>query len=525
MAYDDEVADIARGYTSTVEHPDEDEDQGVSTLAQAGSPLPDANPATPFGTGRFSENGNELPPGLYSGARSPSAARSPDTDLLNNVPDSQYAAATGQPAGVPDGAGGAAGGTPTPATSTVAPAAPDYAAAGFAGELRNLQQGDRTARMMEAQPSEAATIAPLQSTLAAASVPVDKRAKEYRPSVGQRILRGVQGYMRGGVPGAVDPAAVGGKPYGAGNGDYDAEVARRAAVVTNTAQRIAQAQAAYKERQAQLKQQGETEEAQSLGYSRLPTGVAGQQNAASAAANAKANQQRADQEDPVKKAAATAVAQAAEFQRIQSQNDDPKSLFNKLPLWAKIYRLGNNGKVPEGIKGREGTAEESMYQRVASAWSRDPANKGKQPTASDIANMVAQSKGQPTPEARLTEQQTRDQIRATTTGFSTASRKLIAAQKALATTFDPKQRPNAQKAVDDAQREYDDAETKLQSFSQGGNAAENTPGGGAPVVPKVVTQANPPPVSTLQGLKPGQGRKFKNGQVWTLENGKPKRVS
>jgi hypothetical protein len=528
VAYEDEVSDIIKGATSQVEHPDEDEDTGTDTLAQVGSP-------TPFGTGRFSPNGNELPPRLYNRDRPPSDV----DDSLRNVPDAQYAAATGAPAATVPGVA-------TADTSTVAPgraAVPDYANEGFAGELANLRQGDRTTRMMENQPSEADTISPLQDTLAAANVPVDQRQRaydpnqpigpgnqpgqeNYRPSVGSRILRGVQGYARRGIVGAVDPAAAGVKPYGAGNADYDAEVARRVAAAKTATERITQAQATYKERQAQLKQQAESEQAQSLGYSRLPTGVAGQANAASATMRANADKQRADQESPARKAA----AQDAEYQRIDAQNNDPKSLFSKLPMWAKLYRLGNGGKVPEGIKGRESTAEESMYQKVATAWQRDPANQGKTPTAADVADMVAESKGQEKPSAKLTEQQSRDTIRTATTRLSTAARALAAAQKATQGYVPKEKRQAVNDAVDNAQKDFDAATNLLNGLGTQNETESPVAGGGAaggPARPEInaIDQSNPPPMSALQGLRPGQGRKFKNGQTWTVVNGRQKRVS
>lgn len=464
--YYDEISDLMSDATSPLDDPDEREEQGVTTLQQSGS---SQEPAATQPSGRYSENGNELPEGLHSRLNKTDL---PDRALpspTQSIPSTVNATGSGSPPNV------------SPGGASAQDRLDSYADQGFQGELRNLSTGDKTVQEMAAQPSEDQVLQPLQDKLDAANTPVPRHQgaydpskpigpgnqpgqENYRPSVGQRILRGVQGYARGGILGAVDPALVGAKPYGAPNEDYDREVERRQTAATSIGQRIKQQQDAYKARQTQLKDTAAAAQGQSTGYSRLPTGVAGQENARTAQVNARTAQQRADQNDPIVKAAAVADVDAAEFKRINDQNNDPKNPFSKLPQWAKLYRLGNKGKVPE-MKPREGTAEESMYAKTYRSWEAQPENKGKMPTPQQIGELVAQSKGQETPTAKAAEKSTRDNLRIATTKLSSAAKALSAAQKKATTTFG-KDRPAAQEEAKKAQQAFDEAQADLEGLGK-----------------------------------------------------------
>jgi hypothetical protein len=82
-----------------------------------------------------------------------------------------------------------------------------------------------------------------------------------------------------------------------------------------------------------------------------------------------------------------------------------------------------------------------------------------------------------------------------------------------------------EKSMDDGDKEArrrlqaraEEIDKELQRRQSGGTAAPAAPA--APGAPSATTAA--PPVTLL---KEGVRTKFKNGQVWTLKNGKPERV-
>ena len=111
---------------------------------------------------------------------------------------------------------------------------------GMEGQLRNAQAAEKTVSKMGDPTDELAKEQALAEKIRAESMPVNPRDAQgkvlhggtdaqgnplpnYRPSVGQRIMRGIQGFERGGIAGAI--AA----PYGDPSKQYERDVAQRQA--------------------------------------------------------------------------------------------------------------------------------------------------------------------------------------------------------------------------------------------------------------------------------------------------------
>jgi len=185
-----------------------------------------------------SQNGNPLPPGLQS-RQAPQDA--PATDPTPAVP---------------------AGVTPT-GTATK----PDLAA-GNAATI-GLMQSDYARASQDvqneaAQPDEATVLAPLERQRVNAQArqvelqtpygPDGKTLPEYKPSFGQRLMRGVEGFAGGGVLGAIDPKVGGAQPYGAPNKEYGIDQAQAAGRVAGADQQLKNAQDNWKATSDRLKQ-------------------------------------------------------------------------------------------------------------------------------------------------------------------------------------------------------------------------------------------------------------------------------
>jgi hypothetical protein len=100
-------------------------------------------------------------------------------------------------------------------------------------------------------PSVESSIKPLQDQRAAAATPLNPA--DYKPSFGQRLVRGLQGFARGGVFGAVDPTIGGAQAYGAPTRQFGIDTALQAQRVGGIDQSIEQARKNYQDTSSRIK--------------------------------------------------------------------------------------------------------------------------------------------------------------------------------------------------------------------------------------------------------------------------------
>jgi hypothetical protein len=148
----------------------------------------------------------------------------------------------------PSATGATVPGATTPSGNPTGPSKTykQYVEAGLAGQRRNADSAEQADNELANMPDEATTEAPLEAKRAQLAQPIDPSQPQYRPGVGTRIWRGIDAVRRGGVLGALDPADVGAKAYGAPNGRYDSEVALQQQKVAAVDQQLSQAGQAYK---------------------------------------------------------------------------------------------------------------------------------------------------------------------------------------------------------------------------------------------------------------------------------------
>jgi hypothetical protein len=179
-----------------------------------------------------SPNGNALPPGLQSRTDAPA-----------------------EPAAVP---------------ATVTPSGDPKTLASSNTGVINLMQQDYARASQDVQnearqPDLSAVTAPLEQQRVSAQRrqvelenPYDpktgKLLEEYKPTFGQRLMRGVEGFARGGVLGAVNPEMTGAKAYGAPNKFLAIGQQQAAGRVAGTDQQLKQAADAWKATNDRLKQ-------------------------------------------------------------------------------------------------------------------------------------------------------------------------------------------------------------------------------------------------------------------------------
>lgn len=228
----------------------------------------------------LSPNGNQLPAGLQSRAVTP--------------PPAQAAPSTAVPASVTQNG------------------SPDLAAANtaFIGQAQNdYTKASNDVDKMAAQPDLASQTKNLEAQRANQAAPLPaydpqtgKLLSEYKPSFAQRLMRGVDGFARGGVFGAIDPKVAGETPYGAPNAQYQREVQQRQGNVASLDQQLQTAATNYKNTSERLKAVAAArKELPSMAKDIMSGSVAQQDqpnkqlDAQTNAARAKAEQQRVDE--------------------------------------------------------------------------------------------------------------------------------------------------------------------------------------------------------------------------------------
>jgi hypothetical protein len=219
---------------------------------------------------------------------------------------------------------------PAPAPAPPPPAAPvqtsptgpqkswaDYVRQSNDASMASLAKSQQTADTMQAQPSVAATNAPLEAKRAALSTPIPYRdpqtgkvmtqatdpatgqtidpATQYKPGIGTRIIRGLEAARKGGIIGALDPAGVGATPYGAPNAQYQRNTADRqgqAAVLKGQEDANIANDKADSERLGKI---GTEQRAVATGYKDVASSATNEQNAENKDDVATLRQQMADQ--------------------------------------------------------------------------------------------------------------------------------------------------------------------------------------------------------------------------------------
>lgn len=274
----------------------------------------------------LSPNGNALPPGLNSRVSSPSAAPAP-------VP------ASVTQSGTPSLADGNA--------ATIGKMQSDYAKA--SQDVQNEAN----------QPDISASTKNLEAARQNAAQPINaydpktgKLLDDYKPSFGQRLMRGVSGFAKGGIFGAVDPAIGGGTAYGAPNAQYGRDVEQQQGRVASLDQQLKNASDNWKATNDRLKQvatdrralatMGKDVTGASIDQQGIPIK---QQEADTGSQNADSTTAEAYNKSPAAKAATT----AAEFTAAQKQADQLGLKGTNRTLFLA------NGKIPDP---RQATDEE-----------------------------------------------------------------------------------------------------------------------------------------------------------------------
>ena len=220
---------------------------------------------------------------------------------------------------------------------------PDYYQQGQAGALSSAQDAQTNARRWQSRPLPSATTDPLEAARLKASIPTPetgpdgKLLPQYRPSVGQRIARGVAGFAQNGLRGVLTA------PYGAPTDAYSGQENARQAQLASIDQQMKYRQGANTADQTAMKDIGANDNATGSRFSAIANGAVAKQNADTSGQNAATTAARetreanapakipttyeaaviaANQEtDPAKKASLMAAAnqiQGAEVRRFQA---------------------------------------------------------------------------------------------------------------------------------------------------------------------------------------------------------------
>jgi hypothetical protein len=132
----------------------------------------------------------------------------------------------------------------------------DFYGLGQTAALETAQAAQRLSQRWQSRPLTSATTDPLEAARIAASSPTPstgadgKLLPQYRPSVGQRIVRGVQAAVQGGIPGVLTA------DYGGPNSAYNAQENARKADLASLDQQVAYRQKAATLDNTQLRDVG-----------------------------------------------------------------------------------------------------------------------------------------------------------------------------------------------------------------------------------------------------------------------------
>lgn len=218
------------------------------------------------------------------------ADQPPNPTLRTRAPQPQ-AAPTSVPASVTQN-GAATGGAP-PTTQKDWPAY--YAQRAMQGGLDAVGKQQSAVDPILNQPTATDADAALIQKRAAYAQPLDPNAKEYRPGIGTRIVRGIDAVRRGGVLGAVDPGDVGATPYGAPTRQFGIDTNQRQQNAAAIDQQLKQEDDARKADTDRMGKIGTQEKDIAGAYSGIAKDASEQQTAENKDEVAQIRQQLADQ--------------------------------------------------------------------------------------------------------------------------------------------------------------------------------------------------------------------------------------
>lgn len=315
--------------------------------AQQSATTPTPGDASP----QVSPNGNPMPAGLQS--RVPQPTRTPTI-----------------PASV------------APSGNATTPSLADRNSKSIGIMEDNLARASQDVQNEAAQPSEEEQTRVLEQQRVNAQrrqvdleTPLDpqtgKTRPEYKPSFGQRLMRGVEGFAGGGVLGVVDPRVGGAPAYGAPNKEYGYDKRQAADRVAGADQQLTRAAANWKARNDQLK------------------AIAQERRAVATTGKDVTGASIAQQEVPIKKEEADNSSPEAARQKLQDQFTQVQAKADKMGLKGQQRTLFlANGKLPDP---RQATSEDIGRAQATAAWHRD--NPGKQPSLDDIRSINAAVSG------------------------------------------------------------------------------------------------------------------------------------
>lgn len=284
-----------------------------------------------------------------------------------------------------------AGVTPSGST-TSAPSWADLQRQNVTKGMASLDKGDASLQSVQDQPGLDSQTSALEAQRAKDAATIDPKAAQYKPSFGQRLMRGAEGVLRGGVLtpaavlGAIDPSAVGGTAYGAPNKQYGLDVQKQQGTVASDDQQLSNAAANWKAANDRAKALATEQRSNADARGKLSTEITGQQNAETSAAKTPIEKETADAQTAEaynKSPAAKAATTEAEFTAAVKQADTLGLKGTNRTLFLA------NGKIPDP---RQATDDEIATSQATHAFTQE--NGHPPQTLAEYASVRAAAKGQ-----------------------------------------------------------------------------------------------------------------------------------
>jgi hypothetical protein len=200
---------------------------------------------------------------------------------------------------------------------------------------------------------------------------------EYKPSLGQRIMRGVGGMQKGGILGVVDPEGAGATAYGAPNKEYGVVQQQNAGKVAGADQQLTNAQANYKEMLLTLQARAKDRAEAAKAAAETTTASNNQQNIPINQTKADAEAQQAKNNTPASKGAA-----------VTAEIDARKAEGVAIGLKGAELERYSLGKTSEQFAPN---AEIVANSQALAAWKHDHPNQV--PGVNDIRDIQAAARG------------------------------------------------------------------------------------------------------------------------------------
>lgn len=158
------------------------------------------------------------------------------------------------------------------AASTVAPVSQqpswdDYTRQGLQGQLDATRGAQKTVAEMTKMPADDPAIGGLTAKRATDATPINPQDDKYKPTLGQRIWRGVKAGLTGGIPGAAMA------DYQAPNRQFGIDKQQQAQTVASDDQQITQARKNFEDATARLKNIAAEQGKVATGYKDVTTGA------------------------------------------------------------------------------------------------------------------------------------------------------------------------------------------------------------------------------------------------------------